>query len=65
MSKCDPGHPATLAFLAMTQHQLDQKALARLREVMKSERWAQDEEARAFLSEAERLIVDKASGPNP
>jgi Flp pilus assembly protein TadD len=54
-------HPADLAFLAMAHHQLDQQAealacLKRLRETMKQARWAKDEEARAFLQEAEAAL---------
>ena len=57
----NPGVPADLAFLAMAQHQLAQKeqaraTLARLRETMKEPRWAKEEEARAFLREAEALL---------
>jgi hypothetical protein len=53
--------PADLAFLAMSQHQLGKKdeakaMLARLRELMKQQRWAEDAEARSFLREAETLI---------
>jgi tetratricopeptide (TPR) repeat protein len=54
-------HPADLAFLAMAQHQLGQKAeaqgtLERLHEVMKNLRWFKDAEARGFLGEAEETL---------
>jgi WD40 repeat protein/tRNA A-37 threonylcarbamoyl transferase component Bud32 len=59
-------HPADLAFLAMSQHQLGKKdeakpTLARLREVMKQPRWANDTEAQGFLREAEELIEGKVA----
>jgi hypothetical protein len=55
------GVPAALAFLAMTQHQLNkpqqaQATLARLREGMKQPARANDVEAQAFLREAEALL---------
>jgi tetratricopeptide (TPR) repeat protein len=58
-------HPSDLAFLAMTRHQLGKKdeakaTLARLRNVMKQPRWAQDAEAVGFLREAEGLIEGRA-----
>jgi WD40 repeat protein/serine/threonine protein kinase len=54
--------PADLAFLAMTQHQLGhdkeaQAELQRLRERMKDQRWAKDDEAKGFLREAEALLA--------
>jgi WD40 repeat protein len=57
LTKCNPHRPATAAFLAMTHHQLGQKAqaeaaLSRLRDLMKTAGSAQD---RAFLAEAEAL----------
>ena len=57
-------HPADLAFLSMTHHQLGQKAqaaatLARLREVMKKPQWAANEEPENFLQEAETLVEGK------
>jgi hypothetical protein len=63
------GIPVDLAFLAMTQHQLGQKeqvqaSLTRLREIMKNERWAKDEEAKALLREAESRIASKPGEPN-
>jgi tetratricopeptide (TPR) repeat protein len=56
--------PADFAFLAMTQHQLGKKdeakaTLARLRKVMKQERWAKDAEAQGFLREAEETLQQK------
>jgi WD40 repeat protein/tRNA A-37 threonylcarbamoyl transferase component Bud32 len=58
------GIPADLAFLAMTQHRLDQKdkakaSLARLQEAMKQSRWATNEEARGFVHEVEGLLKVK------
>jgi hypothetical protein len=55
-------HPADVAFLALCQQQLGQpeqagKLLAELRELMKKPQWANDEEAQAFLREAEALFV--------
>jgi WD40 repeat protein len=52
--------PADLAFLALTHHRLGQSdramaALARLRDILKQDKWAADEEAQAFLCEAEAL----------
>jgi tetratricopeptide (TPR) repeat protein len=54
-----------LAFLAMAHQQLGhtdqaQATLARLREVMKQPRWANNVEAQGFLREAEGLIEGKA-----
>jgi WD40 repeat protein/serine/threonine protein kinase len=62
LTRCDPKHPTTLAFLAMTQHQLGQNeqarmTLARLRLVMKEPQWAANAEAEAFLREAEALLA--------
>jgi WD40 repeat protein len=62
--------PDDLAFLAMTQHQLGKKdeakaTLARLREVMKQPRWAQNAEAQGFLREAEQLIEGKVADQKP
>jgi WD40 repeat protein/tRNA A-37 threonylcarbamoyl transferase component Bud32 len=53
--------PGDLAFLAMAQHRLGRKdqaqaALTRLREAMKQPQWANNGEARGFLSEAEALL---------
>ena len=57
-------HPGDLAFLALTHHQLGQKAQAAatfacLREVMKKPEWAMNEEANDFLQEAEELLKTK------
>jgi WD40 repeat protein len=70
LRECDPTHPTTLAFLAMTQHRLDQKdeaqaTLARLRELIKESQWADDQQAQAFLREATELIEGKAAKPQP
>jgi len=64
--KCDQKQPATLAFLAMAEHQAGKKAaaqatLVRLREVMKTLLQAPDQaqflaEARSFAAEAENLL---------
>jgi WD40 repeat protein/tRNA A-37 threonylcarbamoyl transferase component Bud32 len=61
-------HPADLAFLAMTQHQLGKKdeakaTLGRLREVMTSPNWVQNTEAVDFLREAEELIEGASKKP--
>jgi hypothetical protein len=61
LSKCDQNLPTTLAFLAMTQHQLGEKdqawtTLARLRETMKKPEWAKNEEAQGFLRETESSL---------
>ena len=61
--------PADLAFLAMTQHQLNQVAAAhatleRLREVMKADpRIAGNEENQGFLREAETVILNSPELP--
>src|SRR5262249_20620344 len=63
LTMCDRDHPTTLAFLTMTQHQLEEKdtktTLLRLREAMKQERWTNDRQAQAFLAEAEALVQAK------
>jgi WD40 repeat protein len=61
--------PADLAFLAMAHHQLGQKEQARefmksLRDAMEKPRWANDEEAQAFLREAKALLPGTAAAPN-
>jgi hypothetical protein len=66
--RCDPNHPATLAFLAMVQHQLGQRekaraVLARRQEVMKDEPWAKSPDALSLLREAEELIEGKPAQP--
>jgi WD40 repeat protein len=53
--------PADLAFIAMSQYRLDRKQEARstlgqLREVMRNQRWANDDESASFLDEANELI---------
>jgi tetratricopeptide (TPR) repeat protein len=63
-------HPADLAFQAMAHHRLGQHdearaELARLREVMKQERWASNAEAEAFFREAEALLEGRAVGDRP
>jgi WD40 repeat protein len=68
LHNCDEAHPTTLAFLAMTQQLLGQKdeaqaTLARLRELMKDARWSGDQQAQAFLREAEELIEGKPAQP--
>jgi WD40 repeat protein len=70
LTGCDQQHPVTLAFLAMTQHQLGEKdharaTLARLREIMKTPQSASDAQARAFLREAEELIAGRPAQPRP
>jgi WD40 repeat protein len=70
LTRCDPNHPATLAFLAMTQYQLGEKeqtptTLARLREIMKKPEWAAKAEIEAFAREAAGLIEGKAALPRP
>jgi tetratricopeptide (TPR) repeat protein len=62
--KLNQGHPADVAFLALAQFKLGQKdqaqeSLKRLRNLLKQDRWAKDEEAQAFLREAESLIEAK------
>jgi WD40 repeat protein/serine/threonine protein kinase/ribosomal protein S27E len=70
LTKCDQKQPTTLAFVAMTQHQLGQKdqartTLARLRETMKAPQLASNAEAAAFLREAAELIDGKPAQPKP
>ena len=61
-SKREPGGiPADVAFLAMSLHQLGRTeeartVLERLCSLTQNERWASDEDAQAFLREAEELI---------
>src|SRR5262245_33067325 len=66
--RCDPNHPASLAFLAMAQQQLGQRekaraVLARMQEVMKDEPWAKNPNALSLLREAEELIEGKPAQP--
>ncbi len=56
------GVPRGIAFQAMAEQRLGhteaaQKTLAKLRELMKKKRWAEDTEARAVSDEAESLIT--------
>jgi tetratricopeptide (TPR) repeat protein len=60
--------PANLAFLAMTQHRLNQveaarATLERLREVMKDPQIAANEENQRFLREAETVILNSPELP--
>ena len=60
--------PADLAFLAMAQYQVGEKAkaqvsLRRLRETMKAPRWVDDSEAAMFLREAEALVQNAKIAP--
>jgi eukaryotic-like serine/threonine-protein kinase len=55
------GYPADVAFIAMALHRLGrveeaQSALGRLRTLLGNPQWSGDEESRAFLDEAEKLI---------
>ena len=66
--RCDPKRPATLAFLAMAQHQLGQRekaraVLARVQEVMKDEQRAKSPDALSLLREAAELIEGKPAQP--
>jgi hypothetical protein len=68
LTSCDQTQPATLAFLAMTEHQIGQmdqarSTLTRLRETMKGPEWASNQEAEAFLREAIELIEGKPAHP--
>jgi WD40 repeat protein/tRNA A-37 threonylcarbamoyl transferase component Bud32 len=58
--------PTDLAFVAMAQHQLGNKkagqtALEQLREMMNDPRWKNQEEAQAFLREADELLKGKTT----
>ena len=58
----EPSAPEDLAFVAMSLHKLGRAdeakaALKRLRALCKEERFAEDQEAQAFLTEAEQLIT--------
>jgi tetratricopeptide (TPR) repeat protein len=62
--------PSDLAFLALAQHRLGQTEKARstlgqLREVMKNPRLAGDQEAQAFLREAQTIELDQAFPVDP
>jgi hypothetical protein len=66
----EPEVPLRLAFLAMTQHSLQQAdqariTLNRLRAAMKSPPWAKQDEAHALSCEAEGLIRDHPVGSAP
>jgi predicted NACHT family NTPase len=68
--KDDQNHPTTLAFLAMSQYQNDQKeqargTLARLRELSSKPPWSTDAETASFLREAAALIEDGPARPRP
>jgi hypothetical protein len=70
LTQCEPSHPTTLAFLAMTQQLLGEKeqaraTLARLREIIKKPEWASNAEAEAFRREAAELIEGKPAQPKP
>jgi WD40 repeat protein len=59
--------PLVLTFLSMAHHQLGHKDqaeeyLIRLREALKTERWAKDEEGHKFLHEAAALLSKPAAG---
>jgi WD40 repeat protein len=63
------GDPADVAFLAMTHHRLNhpeqaQASLARLQDLLKQERWANDQEAQALLREAETLLSGNPAARN-
>ena len=62
--------PADLAFLALAQHRLGQSekardTLGRLREVMKDPQRAGNQEAQAFLREAETIELDRVFPADP
>jgi thioredoxin-like negative regulator of GroEL len=65
------GTPQDVAFIAMAHHQLGQQeealaAMERLRALMRKPQHARDDECRAFLTEAESLILTSDSDqPNP
>jgi hypothetical protein len=70
LMKCDQGHPATLAFVAMAEHQLGHKeksraGFARMQEVLREEQWAKNPDARSFLREAAELIEGRPTQPKP
>jgi WD40 repeat protein/serine/threonine protein kinase len=70
LTRSDPNHPATLAFLAMAQQQLGEKepartTLARLREVLKKPEWGRNADAQSYLREATELIESKPAQPRP
>lgn len=60
----EESRPSDVAFIAMSLHQLGREpeagaALNRLRDLCKQEQFAEDEQAQAFLSEAEKLLSGK------
>ncbi len=60
--KLNGGHPANVAFLALAHHRLKQddkakETLQRLRDLLKQDRWARDEEAQGFLREAAQVLA--------
>ncbi len=62
--------PSDLAFLALAQHRQGQSekvrsTLSRLRDVMKNPERADDQEAQAFLREAETIELDQAFPADP
>jgi hypothetical protein len=70
LHKDDQNHPTTLAFLAMSQYQTDQKdqargTLARLRVLNDKHLLPADEETVSFLREATALIEDKSARREP
>ena len=67
LALCDQEQPATLAFLAMTQHQLGQNAegqatCAHLRKLMRMPVWAKDQDSLRFLVEVETLMLPTPAG---
>jgi hypothetical protein len=68
LTRCDPKQPATLAFLAMAQHQLGREdqvrtTLDRLRDLMKKPPWLTNREGEAFERESAELIEGKNDRP--
>jgi hypothetical protein len=62
--------PGGLAFLALAQHRLGKSdtardTLARLREAMKDPQWAGNQDAQAFLREAETIELDRVFPADP
>jgi hypothetical protein len=60
--------PASLAFLAMTHHQLGEEeqahaVLARLREISKQTEWAKDQEVQGLLREVETVVDSRPAVP--
>ena len=59
--------PADIAFIAMAHYQLGnmketQAFLQQLRELMKTPKWAKDEESQGYLKEVEALVKGKSVG---